>query len=238
MQTRRSFMQSMAAALSVAVIGVKPNLSTFERPAIDYSLFTDKETARYDLTSPWSIDGNIYATNSRIIVTHPGEWSGDGKARVPNVGVLPWREFDSLGWSPLGKAKCVEAIGCGQCAICRGVGVLGSNLIECDECQGSGTFYPDNYEWTGRSRPCPKCVYGYIGGVKCSACDQGYTDFVEEIGGYNFDPLWIFAIRTLGPVDIHILGDIESPYERVGGMLFFRGDGDVRGMLMSMAKTA
>lgn len=236
MQTRRSFLQSMAAALSVAVIGTKPNLSAIERPAIDYSLFTDGETARYDLSSPWSIDGAVYATNSRILVTHPGEWSGDGKARVPNVGGLPWDEFDACGWSPLGKLNRVEASGCGQCVACRGVGVIGSNLSECDECLGSGTFYPPNYEWTGRSRPCRKCVYGYLGGVKCGACDNGRVDFVEELHGFEYDPLYIAAIRTLGPVDVRAIEDTDK-YGRRGGMLLFRGAGDVRGMLMGMSRS-
>lgn len=235
--TRRSFLQSMAAAMSVAVVGVHRSAAEPSPPVIDYSLFTDRETTRYDLSAPWSKDGAIYATNSRILVTHPGEWNGDGTGRVPNVGVLPWGEFDARGWSPLGKTKRVEADGCGYCFVCRGVGVLGSNLTECGECFGTGEDYPENYEWTGCSRPCSKCVLGYLGGVKCAACENGRVDYVEELGGYEYDPLWIAAIRTLGPVDVHAIEDTDK-YGRVCGMLLFRGAGGVRGMLMGMTRSA
>lgn len=242
MQTRRSFLQSVAAALSVAVVGVKPNLSAIERPVIDYSLFADNDgdVFRYDVRSPFNIDGSIYATDCRIIVSHPGEWTGEEKARVPNIGSLQWSEFDSPGWSSLGTPKLTESQDAGTCAVCRGRGVLPvkpSSLSECDECQGSGTYYPPSFDITGISRPCPKCVSGYRGGVKCSACNSGYVDFLERVGNWDFNPKYMASVRSLGAVDVRVI-DAETFLEHPYGMLLFRGAGDVRGMLVSMSKNA
>lgn len=239
MQNRRSFLQSMAAAMSVAVVGVKPGPAAIERPVIDYSLFVDNDDyiGRYDVSSPWSVDGSIYATDCRIVVTHPGEWSGGGDARVPNAQRLQWGEFESAGWSPLGSTVQVKSEGGAACGICRGRGVLGGNLVECDECQGSGTFYPHHYEYSGKTMPCRKCVLGYLGGVKCGACNNGQLDWREEIGGYEFSPHYIAAIRTLGPVDTRIITTGADSFKgRDHGVLLFRGAGNVRGMLMSMLK--
>ena len=99
---RRSFIASMAAAFGTMATGIRLGLRDVP-PNIDYSLFCGNMfQPKYDIDRPFNIGDSIYATNCHVIVTHPGEWSGESSGKLPNIALLPWESFESRGWKMLG----------------------------------------------------------------------------------------------------------------------------------------
>lgn len=224
--TRRSFLQSMSAAFSAAVIGIRPAFA--EPPKINYSLFCDNwlGSSRYDIADPFSIDGGIYATDSRVLITHPGEWSGNATGSLPNVGKLQWDEFNKPGWKELPSQKLELQddpwhYG-GQCHHCMATGRVGNGITRVIGQDEDGDA---EYQWAGGQ------VCGYCNGT---GMDDSYRH-LEPLGSALFAPGYTNRLRTLGGLDCRVI-ECEAGKFCGGGMahiLLVRGDHGVRGMLMS-----
>ena len=238
---RRSFLQMVSAALAASTLGVRG--LTQQPDAINWNLLTDWDV-RYDLTSPWSVEGTIYATDTRKIIALPGEFSGKGDAKVPNVGKLPWNEFDAGGWQPLGR-PVLERYGTDDetwtlCLQCFGIGRTG-DVRRCDKCNGYLDVWYDDTAGTSRGG-CHKCHEGWVGGVECLRChgtrhETEGPPLSETIHGYPFCPAQMQMLRTLGELDIRVIDESELPLRKhgnSGGVLLFRGAGGVRGLLMGL----
>lgn len=131
MQSRRSFLQAAAAAFSGVALGRLGETTAPEPQPIDYSRFCDHDgdSWRYDLAAPFSQNGMIVATDSKILISHPGELSGGGTARVPDVGKLWWGEFDARGWVELPPPRIEETRDhWSRCVHC-----LGADCSHCEE---------------------------------------------------------------------------------------------------------
>lgn len=232
---RRSFLASVSAAFSAAALGVnlKPRV-----PLIRYDLFTDAEIERYSIGEPFGVDGRVFATDSRVLVSHVGELiESDGERRLPNVRKLNWDEFDSPGWKPLGtpayENQDDRRYPGTPCPDCMGIGLIGTQFTACDHCAGDGEVLSDD---SIQIVQCSKCVGGRTGGIKCGRCDSGWIydeTFCEIVGGRKFAPHYMERIRTLGPIDVLSI-DGRTADGSTGPMLLFRGDHGIRGMLMGV----
>lgn len=221
--TRRSFLQSMAAAFSATALGVR--MSPAQPAAIRYELFTDTSAwvRRHQICEPFSLDGAVYATDARVLITHPGEWSGSGNAKVPDVGKLWWDEFDKPGWKELPEQRLeLTTHDSSLCHLCMGLGRVGDGVhrVLCRDEDGDP-------EWA------------WAGGAKCHQCNgTGWEEeypHVDRIDGAAFSPGYMNRLRTLGGLDYRILslGDDRRVHPRGNAeVLLVRGDGGVRGMLM------
>lgn len=171
---RRSFMQAIAAAFSAVASGVRPNFAA-EPPKIRYELFSDTQDFRWALSQPFSQDGVICATDARIIVTHPGEWSGESAGRVPNISSLCWDEFDTGGWKELPSQSLEFApqfeFGT-MCHLCMGTGRVGDGVRRV---LGKDEDGDPMWRWTG--------------GTKCYQCDGGWEDNFPHIERLGVGPL-------------------------------------------------
>ena len=237
---RRSFLQSMSAAFGALALGVRPSFASPSR--INYSLFTDKYVRRYDLTSPWSDRGVIAVTDAKILITHPGEWSGEASAKVPDIWKLWWGEFDATGWCPLRtvRAKQNQQNSTSGCPQCYGTGRIGPHVRQCD-CDPLAEYTDHSKGYPRILDGCPQCQpSGWIGGVKCTACGgsgwlEGDERFVEQFQGVKFNPHYIARVRTLGEVDcrvIHGVRDTENASDL--DVLLFRGADGLRAERVNM----
>jgi hypothetical protein len=230
---RRAFLQSMSAAFSAMALGVRPAFAQ-SPPRINYDLFCDSALSyRYDMMQPWSHEGIIAASDAKILIVHPGEWSGDGSARVPDLTKLWWDEFDAPGWKelPRQQLETVDATSL-MCPACMGTGRLGDGIHRVDIKDEDGD-------------PC----MGWVGGRACSQCGGcGWDDFQhrEILGDGHFCPGYMNRIRTLGGVDYRVatvdyrvatvdyrVATVARLPTYTGSILLFRGDGGVKGMLCS-----
>ena len=224
---RRSFLQSIGAAMSAVALGAR---FTPDSPSIDYRLFTGGD-GRYDLSSPFSVGGTVYATDGKVLVAHSGNVVSDAAdRRVPDVSKLWWDEFDSGGFShlrPIREKYPAQA----ECEACFGVGRTG-NFVEC-QC-----FHADPE--TGVCLDCKDS--GFRGGIECPVCDGTscvQEDYCYEIDGEPFAPHMLARIKTLGDLEVKVLHEYpeySTGHRQRHGIALFRGDHGIRGMLMGMYK--
>jgi len=229
----------MSAAFAATSLGV-----TFKtlKPLIRYDLFTDPWTTRFDLNAPFGIDDMIYATDCKILISHPGrDDRGTEDRRVPKVGNLPWNEFDSSGWKPLGSPDLVVRTDHYRdnghcCSVCFGLGRVGSNVVRCPDCHGRSEWVDEdaNEVFDG----CEKCRVGYVGGPICTHCERGWVNgpTIEEriIGSpRRFGTGMMARIRTLGDLEYRVVEGEGANDET--SLLLFRGDHGIRGIACSMA---
>lgn len=221
----------MAAAFATSV---SATILPSGRPdrVIDYSLFVNDVPGRkYDLRHPFAVRGAIYATDSRILVRHPGELTGISTALIPDVEKLWWREFDRSGWKRLGSPRYAHGKDNYEdnCPVCRGYGIVGERT-RCLNCDG------DEYWWDRDFiKSCGKCVDGWTG-KRCEAgCQNGSINYVENLAGFTFGADYMNRLRTLGELDYRII-NVESGIEPHGGhVLLVRGVEGIRGMLCGIA---
>jgi hypothetical protein len=222
---RRSFLQSMSVAFSAVAFGVRPNFA--QTPLkIRYELFADTQCFRYDLDQPFSLDGAIYATDSRFLITHPGEWTGMESGKVPNVARLWWGEFDKPGWKDLPAQKLelrsdhLESL----CHRCMGTGRVGDGVHRVPDKDQDGDAY---WRWAGGER-CPFCDHGWDRDV----CNH------ERIGPAVFCPGRMNRLRTLGHLDYRVImvDPCDLRPNGLGHVLLVRGDNGLKGMLCSMCE--
>lgn len=247
---RRTFLQSVAAAMASTVTG---RLPAADVPlSIDYSRFTDYEPVRYDLDTPWSHEGVTYATDSRILISHAGEFSGDGGGRFPDVGKLWWDEFDIRGWKPFPmRQRRLDFTGQSPypfaCPECRGRGRVGRDVAECQKCAGCyDEYFGDDakqdgewYDMHGNSHPsltlCPDCTRGATGGILCGYCSGSGESWIaaERIGGVLVDGWYADSIRTLPEPEYRIFEGLNAG-DNVRLMAFRFGAGDGRGFAIGL----
>lgn len=229
---RRTFLQSMSAAFCSSVLAGTVDCR-HERHSIDYSQFVDEDqlwSRRYDLSHPFSVDGSIYATDGRVVITHPGEWRGTSEGRVPDVTQLWWDEFDRSGWKPLGRPHNERHPDGASCPICRGKWLIGPTAT-CKRCDGLGWMLQD----FGRAVTDCDCYEGKVG-VKCPAgCDRGLVDYREQIDGCGFCPDYMARLRTLGDLEYRRIDVDHGVIPSLVGLLLVRAAGNVRGILCGMA---
>lgn len=231
---RRNFLQSVSAAMSAVALGV-----TFKPVAtkIRYDLFTDTSSAKWDLSLPFGLGDNVYATDARVVVCHPGDVDmTDGTRRVPAADRLQWDEFEAGGWKPLGQSTyCHQSQNYGSyCVECLGLGRTGPNVRRCPDCDGDSEWFNDD----GKMHDgCEKCRCCWIGGPICGKCKgEGYLteNIAESIGGFNFSPAMVGRIRTLGELDVKVIESPANYHWTASGLMLFRGDHGIRGMLMGL----
>lgn len=222
--TRRSFLQSMSAAMSAVAFGARMP-SAIEPPKIRYDLFAETWIGgKWDIHEPFSLDGSIYATDSRVLITHPGEWSGGATGRVPAVHHLWWGEFDRPGWKQLPEQRLelrhphMES----QCVHCMATGRVGEGVHRALSTDEDGD---DVYRW--------------VGGTKCGYCngtgwDESFSHH-ERLGNGVFAPGYMQRLRTLGGLDYRVI-ECGPRYCKESYVLLVRGDGGIKGMLMGIAE--
>lgn len=222
---RRTFMQSVAAAFASPILSRIAPVAVYRE--IDWSLFVDampRKSDRFDLASPFVQNGLRIATEARLLIAAPDE-SGDGesRARVPDCSVLPWREFDSAGWSRLTEQTriLIDQQYPYECPSCFGKGSFG-NVRQCDA----------NHDDFEECRLC--CNTQFVGDYPCEECGGRGEVYqgIAEVGGCYFEEAKLARIRTIGDVDVRIARQRKED----GGMallLFQRGDG-ARGFLASL----
>lgn len=87
---------------------------------------------------------------------------------------------------------------------------------------------------------CQKCENGWVGGVKCTDCrGSGWMveGPVENVLGGKFSPGVLNRLRTLGNLDVKLLGDPQYRHRDggVGGpVLAFRGDHGIKGFMVGV----
>jgi len=231
---RRSFLQSLTVAFSAVATGTRLSLKD-EPPAIDYSLFTMDEHHLglwSALVNPFSVDGSVYATDSRVLIRHPGEWSGDDAGRLPDVSKLWWEEFDEPGWHPLGVPVHVSHSRGADCPTCRGKGFVGPESM-CLACKGIGGTLDEEGDFY---RECPNCNEGVVGLARCPAgCVGGVVKYRERIGSGLFCPDYMARLRTLGDIEVRTIDVAKGTKVYSGGtVLLVRGPREVRGLLCGM----
>ena len=113
----------MATGINIGLRDVPPN--------IDYSLFCGNRTlSKYNFDHPFNIRDAIYATNGHVIVTHPGEWSGETIGNVPDISVLPWKQFETSSWKRLREQYEEKDFDDGYTRTLIGTGTFDSDYIE------------------------------------------------------------------------------------------------------------
>lgn len=234
MLSRRSFMQSIGSMMAAMTLGVRGGVT--KKPTVNFDLFTDTiECARYNLQHPWSVNGIIAATDARILVTTPGELSGDADARVPDLGKLCWSEFDTGGFRPFiggHRVKCRRVYTATWCGTCGGIGQVGGVIRKCRTCGG-------DWDADGIGPECPDCFKGFVGGTKCPDCKGGKFQDDDQaydirVGDSRFCAGYIARIKTIGDVDVKVV-PVGPLNNQDGDILLFRGDNGVRGMLMGLS---
>lgn len=219
---RRTFLQSLGAAMATASMGVK---FTPASPSIDYRLFTTVDSVRYDLSSPFSIGSTVYATDASVLIAHPGAIADvDSDRCVPKLSGLDWHEFDTGGFRPLHLVRNPTEVL--PCEACFGIG-------------RTGNYRACNHEHIADNGVCYDCRdHGYCGGDVCSVCSGAVwvSDYMYKVNGLDFAPEMIARIKTLGDLDVKVLRKEDEWSIRKGhhGICLFRGANGVRGMLMGL----
>ncbi len=233
---RRTFMQSLTAAFSVAMTGI--NFQPVKR-VINYDLFTDPHTTRYSLGQPFGIDGTVYATDARVLIAHAGELEAIGEdRRLPNLSTLEWSEFEQGGFKSLWPANYQHYKNAKPrnlitaCPDCMATGKIG-NVRRCS-C-GPESEWIDYGATDGPEvrDGCEVCRTGWLGDRECKRCEFGWIEteaFRESVCGMSFCPSLMSRVRTLGNLDVKVI-ESRNTY---GPMLLFRGENNLRGMLMGL----
>lgn len=240
MQSRRSFLQTAAAAFAGVALGRLGSPSAPGPRPIDYTRFVEREAydgARYQLAAPFSHGDMICATDCRILLTHQGELSGDGSARVPDVSRLNWSEFDSRGWRELPRVGRVARFTdvSSRCVHCLGTGFLGESS-ECGECYGAGDVPTKLGDYVVNFWDCPRCNGRGKLGTTCVPCGgTGYTLTAEQLYGERFCVFYLDALRRLGPIETRLIQGAKSSHGE-SAALIFRGEHGVRGFLMPFCR--
>ena len=213
--TRRGFCAALAAAFAA------PMLAPYVRITKDipWHLFTDLEIIRYDLSSPWVAHGMKVASNGRMLVSVPStESGGSSEARVPNIGVLPWKAFDSSGWRPASELQTGRPFDAPSlCPTCGGTSRIGST-------------HQVEEEFTVRDGPNSYKDFGGVfkGGSKCGDCSDGLADAPSVVAGDSeYDPGYVARLHMLGDFDWRVDNQI---------LLTRFGDGG-KGLLMNRVRT-
>jgi len=208
---RRSFMQSVAAAMAATGIGHTPKVSYAE---IDYSKFCGW-SYRLDTKTPFSIGERLFATDCRILITHPFAGVVDNEQRtIPPADRLAWDEFDRARWKPLpdlGQAIILEPEQRVPCYCMWELNEVTGREEDktpwelCEDCGGTGIV------------------------VQCHE---------ERLSGLRFGGQHTNLIRSLGAVEYSILDDAKAPGGAVNVMGFRFGTkhGDGRGMLVAISE--
>jgi hypothetical protein len=220
---RRSFIQLMAAAFATATTGKAfPGWSAAKRPAIRYELFTDMESIRYSIGSPFVIDGSCYATDAKILIQTADELAGHSDdAKLPNVAMLPWDAMDSIGWKRLKwSSECDMEVG--RCEHCLGTGRVGDGVRKVTQ-----QIYKYAQEF-------------WIGGEGCPACGRssGGKPFptVGTFNGQRFDAAYLARIKTLGDIEAKVIQwGCKDELIFNQPLLLFRADG-VKGMACGLTR--
>lgn len=244
---RRTFIKSIAAAFGTMAVGKLPAMPAERR--INYDRFCTNTSIRYDLDSPWSQNGTVYASDYQILITHPGEFTGDGSARVPDLSKLWWGEFDSRGWREWPDQQVLVAHPDGMqrwCPKCHGKGRLGSGVRECPKCHGDfDEYFGDDavgdafyYDIGGVKHNvphhCPTCRTGHVGGLLCGTCKgDGHTvESLEIVGGQYLSGWYCDSIRQLGGADYRVLEDADDNRGGTFDVVAFRFADGGRGFVM------
>lgn len=110
-------------------------------PVIDYSVFCDAGTIRFNLANPFNVAGRVYGTDARILVTQQSfECDATDQLRLPPVDALPWDHFETAGWGDLWKSITdhTQSPDLYECDLCDGVGVNYTTGVVCKKCKGCG----------------------------------------------------------------------------------------------------
>ena len=232
---RRSFLQSLSAAFAVSMTGI--HFRPVQR-IINYDLFTCRYTTRYDFAEPFGLDGTVYATDARVLIAHAGELqASDDQRRLPKLSHLEWDEFDSPGFKSLGapvyrqyrESKFTRGTSCPDC---MGTGKIG-NVRRCSCPPYSEWIDEDVVDGPQVIEGCEICRGGWLGDRSCQRCKQGFIhveSFREIVNDMPFAPSLMARVRTLGSLDVKVVNSEMHD----GPMMLFRGENNLRGMLMGM----
>jgi hypothetical protein len=247
---------STATLGSGITVPVKPQ-------AVRYDLFCKPHPLRnYKIDTPFSIDGQLYATDLCILITHAADGHAiEADRKVPSCDKVAWDAFDRGGWRPLEKVTHVAKEGdlYAVCEECFGRGTIGL-VSKCPSCwlrdhscsenveKFYDLFYDDEDEFHSDDgyivtidNPQPDCVNGWIGGTKCARCNGNGSHedagTISLIGDRRWQTQYLNRIRTLGDVEVR-MGDFSCDgrvEERHRGILMFRFGDDGKGFLMPFA---
>lgn len=238
---RRSFLASLAAMTGFAS-GMR--LGYVADDAVRYDLFLGND-GRYSLAFPFSLDGHVYATDSRILIRH-----ADTVDRLANDGSLPpvsslwWDAFEQGGWKRIErpKVRLVSDADTTLCLTCMGTGRSGSGVHRCSVCKA------DDDNWgllADGTIGCSECHYGWCGGDRCPDCklevdcdgavSVGWADrlaMVEFFDGGSFDAAMMQRVRTLpGEIEFKRLPPVPR-YRELADVVAFRWGNTGQGFLM------
>lgn len=170
MATRRAFLGGVATAAASLLL---PKLQLV--PHYDLHALAQKwcgapgETGRYDLTAPYVMGDNAYATDARAMVRFQDQWMRtDGEARIPKCTTSVWQQnwLPESRWVPLPKhftVQCGDDWVCWKCHAAR---------KDCPQCYGSGEHIclPGDY-----SMYCKACRgLGVYHDPTCEVCHGRY----------------------------------------------------------------
>lgn len=220
MMQRRSFLQSLAAALATPVLGCSAlRLSV---PTIQWNQWVDPLAMRYNLAKPFVMNGFTYATDGRKLIRTLGdcELVDAEKSKRPDISVLPWDLFDSGGWRDLKFSNDHCESECITCNKCCGLGRIGNDLVWDDD-EGDDLFWDNKTGWKG--------------GVECELCQgSGGIDcgFCYLVDGWNFDPGILQPVVNLGNVEYKLDShpDYASGITGFSAVMLFRCE-DVQGFV-------
>lgn len=236
---RRSFLASLAAMTGFAS-GARLGLVASE--PVRYDLFLG-EDCRYKLAFPFSLDGHVYATDSRVLIRHACAVDhAVNETGLPPVNDLWWDAFDEGGWSRIKTPKLRSVSHETCCVTCMGTGRVGIVVYRCPVCKA------DSENWgllANGTIGCPECHYGWCGGEQCPDCRVdvdgdgdvvvGRSDksaMIEEIDGGTFDAALVQRVRTLpGDIEFKRLEPVQR-YKTKSDVLAFRWGNSGQGFLM------
>ena len=204
---------------------------------INWDLFCDKESSRYNLSAPWIIDGLKVATDGRIILfqrtNEPNTLPGEG--RWPDVNLILAKvgsdsDFDGDG------SVLASTIGT-DCETCNDTGSI--EVVQCDdcddgncpECDGDGD-YP--CECCGQDVDCNHCD----GTGECQTCNgkAGETRIVNCPDCYNTDNALMLLGMKIGKQYTRKIKSLPNARIRKhsDGQFTFVADGGLFGMIMAI----
>lgn len=247
MISRRSFVQSLAAAMATPTIGLA---FTPTKPQIRWDLFTDDIAMRWDLSAPWVVNNSTFATDGRALISAIGCDGDTGEGRkVPSLHMLPWDDFDKAEWK---SSRSLNRVATNSedmvCTDCFGFGVIGARTkCKCGDMvvDEDGKPVLNHKEWIfsdvdaedfGFDEPiCRRCQNtGYIGNI-CQRCKgSGYVSddvYRWQLDGMTFCPGLLGKFQTLG--DFDCLLTTQSVDRKEQPLMLIRFDGGC-GMLMGM----
>ncbi len=198
---RRSALKSFAAIVATLILPAP-------RRQIDLRSFCAKEgnsRLKYDMTLPYEVGDNVYATDSRVCVRVRPQ-SGDvatDTVKMPPFESLTWNHDSLRGWSELKPQPgllCSDA----NCPACDGAGYEGGVMgFECICCDGYGKKCTDIDDYvTVKCKPCEgRGIVAPPGIPVCANCRGkavGVFPAVVCINGQYFDAKYYDKVRRLG----------------------------------------